>query len=125
MFEKFTKKSSRSSIFVSLTSSKSFGFGGDFLKENQLEDKTYVELFFDASKSKIAFKFTEGSKDENAFKLIATQLTNSKSIVARSYFATYLKDFDLKEYQLHYQPEKIHDPEYGTLFVIKLKKKIS
>lgn len=120
-FVKFSQQGKRDSNFVSLTASKSFGFGADFLKQNSLGDKNYVELYFDEAENKIGFKFTVDKKDDNAFKLIKSDVSDSKSTVARSFFTTYLKDFDLTKFESRYQPEVIHDSDHGTLSVIKLK----
>lgn len=120
-FIKFTQQGKRDSNFISLTASKSFGFGGDFLKQNKLEDKNYVELYFDPEEKKIGFKFTVEKNDDNAFKLMKSDVSDSKSTVARSFFTTYLKDIDLTRFEPRYHPETVNEPEHGTLFVVKLK----
>lgn len=120
-FIKFSQQGKRDSKFISLTASKSFGFGGDFLRLNKLDDKNYVELYFDPDNKRIGFKFTAEKNDVNAFKLIKSNVSNSKSTVARSFFTTYLKDIDLTRFEPKYQPEIVNDPEQGTLFAIELK----
>ncbi|RJR31396.1 hypothetical protein C4569_02115 [Candidatus Parcubacteria bacterium] len=123
-FKKFTQFGRRNSSFISITSSHSFGFGGDFLQISDLADYNYVELFFDNSDDgiKIAFKFVRNQGD-SAFKLIENKGTNSRSIVARSFFTTFLKDVNIDEFKNKYVPEMVNDDEFGKLFVIKLIKK--
>lgn len=120
-FLKFAQQGKRDSNFISITASKSFGFGADFLRQNKLEDKQHVELYFDPDEKKIGFKFTGEKKDNNAFKLIKSDVSDSKSTVARSFFTAYLRDVDLNKYESKYKAEVVHDAEHGTLYVFKLK----
>lgn len=124
-FEKFSKFGRRNSSFITITASQSFGFGADFLEKNNLLNKKFVELFFDKEDGlRIAFKFKdEREADSPAFKLIENKGTNSKNLVARSFFTTYLQNVNLDEYESKYKPEVVQDLSYGTLFSIKLKKK--
>lgn len=122
-FIKFNQLGRKDSLFVSITNSQSFGFGSDFLSKNNLLDKKYLELFFDPEEKKIGFKFTKERNDKNAFKLSEAKNTKSKSVVARSFFSTFLRDIDNENYENKYEPIKEHNPEHGDLYVIKIKKK--
>lgn len=124
-FIRFSQFGRKNSSFISITASQSFGFGGDFLQENNLLDKLYVELFYDQDVQKIAFRFADAKTDKGAFKLITTKGTNSKSVVARSFFTTFLKGLKMEEYENKYQPEKINHADFGALYAITLKKKNS
>lgn len=123
-FQKFSHFGKRNSSFISITSSQSFGFGGDFLEKNGLLDKKYILLFFDSEENKIGFKFkSQREENDGSFKIIENKGTNSRSVVCRSFFTTFLDNINLDEYQSKYSPEMINDSDYGTLFAIKLKKK--
>lgn len=123
-FEKFSQYGRRNSSFISITTSNSFGFGGDFLKKNQLTKKDYVELFFDKEALKIGFKFKQNKEPgDDAFKLIGNKGSDSKNVVARSFFTTKLEGLDLNSFIHKYKPETEDDGEFGRLYVIQLKKK--
>lgn len=126
-FTKFTQLGKKESSFISVTDSKSFGFGGDFLSQYGLKDKKFVELFFDVvgDEKKIAFKFVDEKNDNNAFKLIVSKVSNSKSVVARSFFTTLYRNngVNLNEYVNRYKPNMEHNSELGTLYIVKLKKR--
>jgi len=121
-FIKFKDVGRKSSSFVSITNSQSFGFGADFLQQHNLLDKNYIELFYDSEEQKIAFYFKDTPEKGSTFKLIG-QEGGSRSIVARSFFTKFLRDFKPEQYESRYKPEKVEDVSHGTLYVIQLKQK--
>jgi len=121
-FEKFSQFGRKDSSFISITTSKSFGFGGDFLRSNNLTQKKSVELFFDKDEMKIGFKFYD-DKQDGAFTLSDSHATESKSVVARSFFTSYSQYIKIEDFKNRYIPKKISDDEFGELFTITLEKK--
>ncbi len=126
-FQEFTEINKKRSHFVSISSHQAINFGGDWLEQNNLADKKFVKLFFnfeqETGKYQIGFRFVDENSEGTAFKLIINKGTESKAIVARSFFLKYLNDLNIDEFEKRYKPQKIEDQNFGSLWIITLKKK--
>jgi len=124
-FIKFSNVGKKQSLYISFTPSKSFGIGGDFLKDNNLLDCNYATLFWDKDALQIGFKFTK-EKDKNeksSFTMATNKNTDSRTIIARSFFREYLKGFNMNDYKSKYEPEEINDEKFGKMFIVQLIRK--
>lgn len=122
-FSKFTDVRAKRSLFISITKSQSFGFGGDFLQKYRLQSYNYVSLFYDSVTKRIGFQFSNEKESDSSYKLVSNPTTDSKGIVARAFYNKNLEEINIKDYQTRYIPEEVHDPEFGRLYVIRLKRK--
>lgn len=124
-FEVFSGVGSKASSSISITGSKSFGFGAGFLKRYALLDHTFVTLMYDKDTRRIGFRFskTKEGAEHSSYKLVFSKgPTKTASAVARSFFNTYQIDSALT--QGRYEPVEDQQPELGKIFVINLDSKL-
>src|SRR3989344_1744191 len=104
-FEKFAGYGSKVSRKISITKSYSFGIPPAFYKENDLEQFSYVVVYYDKTAGVIALKFQKDDS-EGGFKLVKYGNDGKRggSFVARSFFNTY--GLDPKKYKGRYEAKK-------------------
>jgi hypothetical protein len=118
-FEKFSGYGSKVSRKISITRSYSFGIPPAFYKDNNLEQFSYVIVYYDKVARVIALKFQKDDT-EGGFKLVkyGNDGKRGASFVARSFFNTY--GIDPKQYKGHYDAKKETRNDIGEIYWIAL-----
>lgn len=123
-FEVFKQVGSSSKVYISISTTKTFGFPRTFLDKYGVTSDHKVVILYDKEAHSVALHFTT---DEVKYGL-KVQIPNKKhggSINARSFFE--LKNIDAKKYAGRYEDFKqvplsdIGISAPGTAFVIRLK----
>jgi hypothetical protein len=118
-FNKQQKTHRKSSCYITISRYKTFMFTVGFMKQykEQINDLSYIEFYYSASKNTILIKFKNrtDSKDDNTFKI------NNGTVSATSFFTS--NNIELPKYSGRYVPKYENIPEIGNVFVIDLKAK--
>jgi len=116
-FVKFTKTGSKLGNYsIGLTKSQTFGFNSGFYNREGIKNYKKVVLFYDKKQKSVAFQFINDERAEGAYTLI--HINGAGSVTPRSFIAE--NDLDKDEYRGQRTPEKVRDPQFGTLYVIQL-----
>lgn len=117
--EKFTGQGRKVNRHISITKSSSFGIPPTFYKENDINTKSYVDVYYDKEEGVIGLVFKDNNED-GGFKIQKYGKEDSigANIIARSFFKTY--KFDQGEIKGRYMPEKIVDPKIGIIYLLHI-----
>lgn len=121
--ERFTGYGSKVSRRISINKSYGFSVPRPFLKENNLLDSDFTELFFDKIAQVIGILFKKGEGD-GGFKLNyygTKEDPKGVSFVAKSFFTTY--NIDVNKVAGQYSPQKKTVEGIGDVYLMQLKEK--
>jgi hypothetical protein len=97
-----------------------FGFLSGFYKKENLNDNSYVSLFYDEEKETIGFIFNNDKDYPGAFKL--TKGKGSASVFPNSFWSGF--SVDIGKWAGRYAPKQSLDEKLGKIYYIQLKEKI-
>jgi hypothetical protein len=118
--QRFVGFGSKNSQKISITKSYSFGIPPALYSEYDLENISFVEIYFDPNEQAIALHFLK-EKSDACFKLIKYGQGDKRgaSFVAKSFFTRY--KLEPSKISGKYEVTKIQREGIGTLFVFQLK----
>lgn len=124
-FIKFDSVGTKLTNTISLTKSQSFGFAGGFFQKNNIQDFSYVTLFYDPTEQKVGFQFSKEKLGKSSFSIVTNKGNGDKEqsggVAARSFFKSF--GIDCNKYSGKYEPVEFTDQQFGKMFYIVLKEK--
>lgn len=120
-FTEFTNSGGRFKPYISLGKKSGFGLSSGFTNKykDDLAGVVGVKMFYDESKSVVAFKFLKHDEDG----MISVKLRDKGGYIAAQSF---IGKFDINQdaFAGQFTPKIVEDPKFGKLFVIDLTENI-
>jgi len=117
--EKFEGRGSKTSRWISVTKSNSFGFPPAFFKENELDKFSKVNLYFDPNEKVVGIQFLkDGEEASFALNKYGKENKQGASVVAKSFFTEY--GIQASRVSGRYEPIVADRPDIGKIFLIQL-----
>ena len=116
--QKFEGRGSKTSRWISVTKSNSFGFPPAFFKENRLDKFSKVNLYFDPNAKVVGIKFLKDGEEASFALNKYGKEKKGASVVAKSFFSEY--GIQAPRVNGRYEPTVTVRPDIGKVFLIQL-----
>ncbi len=116
-FIEFTKLGSKIGNYTVSIHKSGFSFNSGFYNRENIKQYKKVAFLYDPNKKAIALRFINEDNVKGAFS-ITHHKGATGSVTARSFMAEH--KLENEEFYRKYEPKKIEDNKFGTLFVLEL-----